>query len=509
MLTPKQQKAVLISTILASSMAFIDSTALNVALPALQEDLNMSGSSLLWVVNGYALFLSALLLIGGSLGDQYGRKRVFLTGITVFTISSALCGLSTSPLMLIISRCIQGIGGALMVPGSLAIISALFGKEKRGWAIGTWSMFSAMTTVFGPVIGGWLAGQGLWRMVFFINIPLAIISAFFLIRDVPETERLTQKKLDLAGALLAILALGGITYGFIEAPNSGFSHPTILIALMGGGILFLAFLAHEHQAKQPMMPLPLFQSKVFTGANLITLFVYGALGGFLFFFPLNLIQVQGYPAELAGLTLLPFGLLIAFLSRWSGALADKIGTRIPLIIGPMFTASGFFIFSLPGITAGPSSFWNTFLPPMLLLGIGMGITVAPLTTAVMNAVPYERTGTASGVNNTVARTAGVLAIAIMGALGLFRFEESLTWRIAHLELNSTALMQLKKEVVRLAEAQPPEAATKEQQKVVEKAIKFAFIDTFKQSALIASILSGISVFIAYFTIPGRKKQKIK
>lgn len=509
MLSGTQQKAVLISTILASSMAFIDSTALNVALPALQEDLNMSGSSLLWVVNGYALFLSALLLLGGSLGDIYGRKKVFLSGILIFTLSSAFCGLATSSLMLIISRCIQGIGGALMVPGSLAIISALFVQEKRGWAIGTWSMFSAMTTVLGPVIGGWLAGQGLWRAVFFINIPLAIVSAFYLIKDVPETKESSHKKLDLTGAMLATLALGGITYGFIEAPNHGFSSPIIQMSLIGGALLFIIFIVHERRSKSPMMPLQLFSSRVFSSANLITLFVYASLGGFLFFFPLNLIQVQGYTAEIAGLTLLPFGLLIAFLSRWSGALADRIGTRTPLIIGPMLTAAGFFVFSLQGLTTGPNAFWTTFLPPILLLGIGMGITVAPLTTAVMNAVPKERTGTASGVNNTTARTAAVLAIAVMGALGLIRFERSLLERTSHLKLTETAQKQLRKEVVKLAEAEPPEAANNEQQKAVDNAIKYAFIDTFKQSALIACILSGISVFIAYFTIHRKTTSNMK
>lgn len=504
MLSQTQQKAILVSTILASSMAFIDSTALNVALPVLQKDLQMSGSELLWVVNGYALFLSALLLIGGSLGDIYGRKKVFLIGIIFFTISSLACALSTTSIALIVARCFQGIGGALMIPGSLALISALFPKEKRGWAIGTWSMFSAMTTIFGPVIGGWLAGMGLWQAIFLINVPLAAISVFFLIRYVPDTDRVAGKKLDLIGALLATGALGGLTYGFIEAPALSFSSPLIIATLCGGTFLLLFFLIYERKKEHAMMPVQLFNSKIFSITNFMTFLLYGSLGGFLFFFPLNLIQVQGYPAEIAGLVLLPFGLLIAFLSRWSGKWADKSGIRTPLIIGPLFTTIGFFLFSLPGLTSGPSDFWGAFLPPTLLLGIGMGITVAPLTTAVMNAVPSERIGAASGINNTIARTAAVLAIAVMGALGLIRFEESLTARISHLKLNEAATDQLRKEIPQLAEAEPPPTATEEQKIIIDKAIKYAFIDTFKQSALIASILSGLSVLLAYFLI-GRKK----
>lgn len=503
MLSKSQQKATLVATILASSMAFIDSTALNVALPALQIDLDMKGSSLLWVINGYALFLSALLLVGGALGDRYGRKKIFIAGIVVFTLASVFCGLASSPLILIISRCIQGIGGALMVPGSLSIISALFPKDRRGWAIGTWSMFSAMTTVLGPALGGWLAGQGLWRLVFFINIPLAIISLFFLLK-VPESKDVKAKKHDVTGAILATLSLVCLTYGFIEAPNYGFDQPQIYGALICGIILMTAFIAYESKTSDPMMPLDLFKSKVFSSSNIITFFIYAALGGFMFFFPLNLIQVQGYPAELAGLVMVPFGLLIAFFSRWSGRMADKIGPRTPLIIGPMLTAIGFFLFSIPGLTAGPSEFWITFFPAILTIGIGMGITVAPLTTAVMNAVPQERTGTASGINNTIARTAAVLAIAIMGAFGVIKFENSFVEKTRHLDLSAEVHKELNNEIPKLAEAKPPSQATPEQKDTIKKAVKLAFVETFRQSALIATILAGLSVFTTYLFVKSKK-----
>lgn len=503
-LSKSHLKAVLISTILASSMAFIDSTALNVALPALQKDLGIDGSDLLWIVNGYALFLSALLLVGGSLGDFYGRKKVFGFGIVLFTISSILCGFADSGLFLIVARCLQGIGGALMVPGSLSLITAHFPADRRGWAIGTWSMFSAMTTIFGPALGGWLAGIGLWELIFFINVPLAVVALFFL-RQVPESKEITAKKIDVMGAILATIALAGITYGFIEAPNYGFDSQRIIFALSAGIIAFSIFLIYQWKTAHPMMPLSLFKSNLFSSTNFITLLIYGALGGFLFFFPLNLIQVQGYPAEIAGITLLPFGLLIAFMSKWSGAWCDRVGPRTPLIIGPMLTAVGFFLFSLPGITQGPGEFWTTYLPAILFLGVGMGITVAPLTTAVMGAVPPERTGTASGINNTIARTAGVLAIAVMGAFGIITFEKSLNSRIENLQLSKKAKSELKQEIPKLAEATPPKSVTSENREIINKAIDLAFIDSFKQSALIACILAGISVFITYSTVKRNHK----
>jgi len=503
-LSKKEQRAILVSTILASSMAFVDSTALNVALPVLQKDLSIEGSQLLWIVNGYSLFLSALLLVGGSLGDHYGRKKIFGVGIIIFMFSSLWCGFSTSPLMLIIARCFQGAGGALMVPGSLSIISALFPRQKRGWAIGIWSMFSAMTTIIGPAIGGLLAGMDLWRAVFFINIPLALI-ALYSLRKVPESKEVDAKNIDILGAILATVALAGLTYGFIEAPENGFYAPEILTSLLIGVLFLIAFLIYESKTSHPMMPLELFKSRLFSSTNFITLLVYGALGGFLFFFPLNLIQVQGYPAEIAGLTMLPFGLLISVLSRWSGAWCDRVGARTPLILGSAITAIGFFLFSLPQLTNGPSEFWHTYFPAILILGVGMGITVAPLTTAVMNAVPQERTGTASGVNNTVARTAGVLAIAIMGGFGVITFQNSLQSKVATIELSYEAKQELALQVPKLAEAQPPQSANQEQQEKITGFIKTSFINSFRQSALIATILAGLGCLTAYFFIQKPEK----
>jgi EmrB/QacA subfamily drug resistance transporter len=506
-LSKKQQFAVLVATIMVSAMAFIDSTALNVALPALQQDLGVNGSQLLWIVNSYSLFLSALMLVGGSLGDALGRKKVFIIGILIFSASSLLCGMATSSNFLIFGRSLQGIGAALMVPGSLSIISALFPAERRGWAIGTWSMFSALTTIGGPALGGWLAGMGWWRAIFFINIPFAGIALYFLIKSVPESKNENAKKVDLTGGLLATLALAGLTYGFIEAPAQGFGAPLIWGSLGIGSISLLSFVIYQARCPNPMMPLHLFKSKVFSSTNLLTLFLYGALGGFLFFFPLNLIQVQGYPPEIAGLTMLPFGLLIALLSRWSGAWADRIGIRIPLIIGPFITGVGFLLFARPGITAGPSEFWTSFFPAILVAGAGMGITVAPLTTAVMNAVSSQYTGVASGVNNAISRTAGVLAIAILGAYALLSFENNFWAEVEPLKLSIEERQELKLEVPKLAEAKAP-ASNLTQVKTVESAVTSSFVNTFQRLATVAAILAFLSSAVSLISIEGKNNKTL-
>ncbi|MDZ7846751.1 MAG: MFS transporter [Owenweeksia sp.] len=340
-LTIKQQNLALTTAIMASSMAFIDSTALTVALPALQRSLGLDGSQLLWVVNAYTLFLASLMLLGGSLGDLFGKRQVFMIGIALFTVFSALCGLAQSGPALIIGRALQGAGGALMVPGSLALITATFPKQKRGSAIGTWSMLSAFTTILGPVVGGYLAGEGLWRAIFLINLPLGVASFLILWLKVPEPVRTLGKRLDWQGGLLATLAFGGITYGFIEASEKGFDQWYLWLAIGLGTLALLLFIVIEARSPKPMMPLALFRSATFSGANALTLFVYGALGAILFFVPLNLIQIQGYPEHLAGFAILPFGATIALLARFSGRWTDRVGRKTPLIAGPLVTGAAF------------------------------------------------------------------------------------------------------------------------------------------------------------------------
>jgi len=343
---------VLAATILGSSMVFIDGTVVNVALPALQTSLNATVTDVQWVVEAYALFLAALLLLGGSLGDHFGRKRIYAIGISVFVLASIWCGLSPNIFQLIVARAVQGVGGAMLVPGSLAIISASFPEAERGKAIGTWSGSTAITTAMGPVLGGWLIEHVSWRAVFFLNVPLALVTLALVFIFVPESRDEEESgKLDLTGAALATAGLGTIVYGLIESSRLGWQNPIVIATLAGGAIVLAIFIVVEARKRHPMMPLTLFHSGNFTGANLLTLFLYAALAGTLFFLPLNLIQVQGFTATAAGAASLPFILIMFLLSRWSGGLVKRYGSRLPLIVGPLIATAGFALFVLPGVNS--------------------------------------------------------------------------------------------------------------------------------------------------------------
>lgn len=497
---------ILAATILASSMAFIDGTVVNVALPALQSNLSATVSQVQWVVEAYSLTLAAFLLLGGSLGDHYGRRGVFLIGVTIFALASVWCGQASNVEQLIAARGVQGFGGALLVPGSLALISVSFREEDRGRAIGTWSGFTAITAAIGPLLGGWLIENVSWRAVFFINVPLAAIVLLLSFRFVPESKDEMEKgKLDWLGAILTTAGLGAIVYALIESSRLGFSHPVVWSGLGGGIVILGAFLGMETRIRNPMLPLSLFRSLDFSGANILTFLLYGALGGTLFFLPLNLIQVQRYSATAAGAALLPFILILFSLSRWTGGLVARYGAKLPLVVGPLIAAAGFALFAIPG---ADGNYWQTFFPAVVILGLGMAVSVAPLTTTVMNSVAENRVGIASGINNAVSRAAGLLAIAAMGVIMIQVFNRSLDRNLAKLPLSAQMKESLDAQRGNLAAMTAPPGTESSLTGQVRRAIDDSFIRGFRCVMLIGAGLAIGSAIVSLRLIRGNSSERI-
>lgn len=474
-------------------MAFIDGTVINVALPVLQKSLGADVAQAQWVVDAYLLVLSSLMLAGGAIGDRVGRVRVYAAGIALFALGSLWCGAAPSATQLIVARAVQGLGAAMLVPGSLAIITGYFPPQTRGRAIGTWSSMTSLAIIAGPLLGGYLVQTISWRAVFYINLPIAAVTLWIVWTKVPHVATSAEGTIDWIGTILITIALGTATYSLIEK----MALPAVIAV-----IAFVAFIVVERRANDPIVPMSLFRSRTFTGANVLTLLLYGALSAATFLLPFNLIQVQHYSPAEAGAAFLPFVVTMSLLSRWTGALADRIGPRLPLMVGPILAGAGFALMARPGIGG---SYWTTFFPPILILGIGMAITVAPLTTTVMTSINDERhAGAASGINNTIARAAGLLAIALFGAIAATIFARSLDAQLAASGVNPNVRQAMARESGKLTAAQPPPDTDPATKRVVAAAVDAAFLRSFRVNMIAAGVIAAASAGGA--TIIRRKKK---
>jgi EmrB/QacA subfamily drug resistance transporter len=497
--SPQAYPWILIATILASSMVFIDSTAVNLALPVLQTDLRASNAQAQWVIEAYALLLSALILVGGSLGDRLGRRRVFLWGVGGFALASLGCALVRTADELIAARAVQGLASAFLTPGSLSILGAAFDERRRGKAVGTWSSFSALTAVAGPLIGGLIIQHASWRWIFFINPPLALLVILVSLRWVPESrDREIEHGVDWLGATLATLGLGAVVWALIAAGASGWSAPEIAVCCAGVAML-IAFVAVEARVPAPMMPLALFRSHTFSAVNLQTLLLYAALGGATFLLPFNLILIQHYSPTAAGAAFLPFIALVSLLSPWIGGLSRKTGARILLLIGPILVACGFLGLAKQSIGG---SYWHTFFVPTVVFGLGMALVVAPLTTTVLDSVGKDHFGIASGINNAVARTAGLLAVATLSLMLTGAFNRELDRALAQIAPPPQILSQVNAQRPKLAAAQMPKSASPAMRARLRSAIALSYVAGFRRAMLFAAGLA-VAASLCALALPKR------
>jgi EmrB/QacA subfamily drug resistance transporter len=499
---PSSRPWVIAAASLGSGMAFLDSTILNVALPAVQADLGASVREVQWTYGAYALVLSALLLVGGTLGDRFGRRRAFVLGAAIFATASAWCALAPGPAQLIAARAVQGVGGALLVPASLAIVGASFEGRLKAQAIGTWGALSAIAMAVGPVLGGWLVEEVSWRAAFLINPVLAAVAIPIALWHVPESRDPEAHNLDLGGAVLAMTGLAGLVYGLIESSVWGLGAPRVLAALVLGSIALAAFVSVERHAKDPMVPPSLFRSRNFDGANLVTLLFYMALTGSLYFLPFLMMQVHGYSAFVAGSVFLPFVAMAFLIGRLSGGISARFGTKIPLVVASLALLAGLLLFAVPGVEHG--SYWTSFFPAMVVQGVGMALAITPLTTVALGSVDREHSGLASGVNNAVARVAGLLAVALLGVFVYGVFSMSLDARLDSMELSGDVRREMEAAKTHLGAAEAPKGVEAGTEAHIERAIDESFVAGFRAVMLVSAGLALASALVAALFVSDRR-----
>jgi EmrB/QacA subfamily drug resistance transporter len=475
-------------------MAFLDTTVMNVALPAVQTDLAVSARDAQWVYGAFALVLAALLLIGGSLGDRYGRRRVFVIGAAIFAAASVLCAISPGAGYLVAARAVQGAGGALLVPASLAIVGASFEGRLKAKAIGAWAALSATAMAVGPILGGWLVEEVSWRAAFLITPAMAVVAIPIALRHVPESRNPGAHRLDLVGAVLATTGLGGLVYGMIESSASGIGDPGVLAALILGAGALVAFVVVERRSKDPMVPPSLFRSRDFDGATLVTLLFYIALTGSLYFLPFLMMQVHGYSAFVAGSVFLPFVAMSFLQGPLSGPVCARFGAKPPLVVASLAIAVGFLLFALPGVE--PGSYWISFFPAMVVQGFGMALHITPLTTMTLRSVEAEHSGLASGVNNAVARVAGLLAVAVLGLFVYGAFSANLDARLEGMDLPGGVRSELETAKADLGAAEAPEGVDAGTAAQIEHAIDESFVAGFRAVMLVCCGLALASALVA-------------
>lgn len=495
---PASAPWVIVAAALGSGMAFLDSTVVNVALPTIQEDLGASASQAQWVFGSFGLVIATLLLVGGSLGDRYGRRRLFVAGAALFGAASAGCALAADPGQLIAARALQGAGGALLVPGALAILGASFKDEDRGRAIGAWGALSAIAFAAGPVAGGLLVEHVSWRAAFLISPALAAPAVLLALRHVPESRDPGASRLDLPGAVLGSAGLASIVYGLITLPSAGLSDPVVLAAFAAGAAALSGFVAVERRGRRPMLPPELFRSRSFDGASLFTLLFYTAATGSLYFVPFLMVQVHGYSAVAAGSTFLPFVVAALVIGRFSGGLLSRYGARPLLVVAALAVGAGLLLFAVPGAEGG--SYWTSFFPAMVIQGVGLALAIAPLTKAALDAVDHERAGLASGVNNAVCRLGGLLAVAGFGVLVFAGFSASLDARTEGLDLSAGERAALESEKADLGAARAPERVDAATAARIERAVAESFVAGFRLAMVAAAGLAAASALVAWSLI---------